>query len=355
MAAVSYPFRNMRGVCYLPTYNTLNTSPPFTGWTGVSGFDRFWQYYSASLAAGSTGEEVYNQLERIKKAGFNTIRVWMAFNPSKSPYNNYAYVGDEASYAAKYAHFIAVAAAHGLRVIPVIFDSYTASPSEAYMTSCNGSSYQDWKSSAAKTFIDVMTTGELQYPGTILMWDLFNEPWYGDWADSTVVKTFLLYAARYLKEQKFLDYFTVPNLVSANGWKGETDQIETANSDYVDVLSVHPYALTKHYLATQLKTLRNDVCADKPVVITETGAPGYGYNYVEALDYVAKYRLGYVLYQAMIGWADATSQFLHLYESGIFYYNGKVRETEVVKRVRSDARADGVAVGDLYSEAEIDA
>lgn len=343
-------YSNIRGANYLPTYDTINSNPPAL-WTGVSGPDVAWDNFDKDDYLGGTGYEVHQQLVRLKQAGFNTIRVWLPYKPTETGYDSYTYVGDKVEFLAKLTAYADICASAGMYLIPIIFDSFTKSPSQAEVTAI----IADYAASDAKEFIDDILAVVDLYPATIIMFDIYNEPWAAVAPTAADVQSLIASAAAQIKTHDS-DYVT---MVGAASWTSAAPSVAIAEDANIDVLSIHPYCVSPYPIETLLaKTLS---IAAKPVIASECGSPGWGALYSDAISgmkpvsKVAAGGIGWCVYQAMVGWADVASTYPHVAVSGMMHHDGQVREVREIKAVRQAAANDGVPVDALYTNPEIDA
>lgn len=348
--AIPSPYNKVRGANYFPTYHTLNSAPP-PAWHGVSGPDVAWFRYDNDDTPGGTAYEVHQQLLRLKQAGINTIRVWLPYEPTEVGFSSYSYVGDKVGFISKFAHFVNICTTVEIRMIPILFDSFTKSPSQAALTAI----LANYAASDAKQFVDDILGIVDINPDALFMLDLYNEPWIGGAPAAADMQAFLEHTSSQVKAWN-ANYTT---LVGAAGWSTANEPVAIAQNANVDVLSIHPYSLSPYFTEALLQDTYD--IAPKPVIATECGSPGWGFLYRDAIKHSATVEgvepngIGWCLYQAMVGWAHVDSLFPHIFISGMFHHDGQVRSAKDVLAIRQAALDDGIPSGDLYSEAEINA
>ena len=318
---INSTYSNIRGACYFPTYKCINDNP-VSGWADVSGADIMWKYFDSTSYGGITPEDnVDSQLGHLKAIGFNCVRVWLPFNPSAAGHDEYSYVGDKTGFITKFKKFLDKAITNEIYVIPVLFDSSQLSPSDTELAT-TVASQAAYDSSDAHDFVADIKTTKLNstYTEVLLLIDIFNEPWSG--ATSSTVQDnrqkLISFAAAQLKSGGS----GIKTLVGAAGWTSDSFSTLTMSDNNVDVLSIHPYSVTNRITAASLADVRG--YTSKPVIVTETGSNGNGSIYKDSIEAAQDSNLGWMIFQAMIGWNDEDSEFIFGQATGLVYADGQI-------------------------------
>ena len=213
----------------------------------------------------------------------------------------------------------------------------------------------DWSSSNGKTFVDDLLTAANNEPSALLMWDIYNEPWVASAPPAADVRT----AIEAILSQIKADSASWVTIVGAAGWSAALAQaVAIAGNTNLDCLSIHPYGLSRALIDNLVRDAQA-LAPGKPIIATELGGPGEASPYEEVIAFceelpaVESRGIGWILYQAMIGWSDPASQYPHILATGIFYGSGAIREAAPLYKVREQALVHGVAATDLYTRAQI--
>ncbi|GAG16326.1 unnamed protein product, partial [marine sediment metagenome] len=157
----------------------------------------------------------------------------------------------------------------------------------------------------------------------VLMWDMMNEP------GGPGINSWL---EHYCKLVKSID----PDNPVTIGWAHASSN-ETSG-DWVDVMSYHPYGIFDRNRDLWTEAVRKASAShgNKPILVTEVGGSGWGQRYERAIDYFDNKKIGYYLFEAMIG----SNRFRRF--QGIVFPDGTVREMGPVTALQAHARKHGV-------------
>lgn len=338
------PYSTIRGLNYLPTYDTVNGDPTQpASWRGIQFPSYHWAKYQALNGGISTSWEVERQLGYMRHSGFNLVRFWVPFSSWKA---------DPAGFKVKFGHFLQTCKNAGIWAMPILFDSYTSDPAtEDYQHAATLGVNDRWDDSDLAKYVKDLLEAE-DSVGAVLLWDLYNEPYA---QNEYFMTTVLHYTLAQIKAHN-ADYRTT---IGGTGWIVHNESHESIiRDDNLDVIGIHPYG-DGHMITTLLKDALQISGTDKPVIASEMGGPGGGSPYNEAIDWCRSIEdvkddgVGLVLYQAMIGWSDILSGYIHHTGSGIFYHDGEIRDSAGPLRMRERALEDGVTATSLYTTGEL--
>lgn len=399
---ISSDYRNVRGINFLATYPDLNGSPNYCG---IASNTAMWRHYTTHDTG--TWRDVDAQLGWLKKAGINSIRVFLSFvmwdyyedNPHKNE------VAGKNEFIRRFEHFIGLCDQHRIYVVPVTWDSFGGDPdyndplglipfppvpiNVCFWHATPGcprlyslvAEDPTLVSTRAGLFLRQCVAAFAPYaghPGPFLMWDVFNEPHFegafnsGEctpWIAGTHL-TFLQSSLAIIKaaaaETPDLGITTFGGLVTNSNDAHET--VTVALDPNLDVISLHIYSHTRVMLESFLYDATNVVdpatglvTPAKPVLCNEIGGPGDAWAYQDALGYATgvprpdlgpgEVGIGYMPWVHSIDWELSTRPFNN--SNGLFYGNGQVREADAVMAFVNVAIAQGIDPMTLFTATDL--
>lgn len=393
-------YEKLRGVNFVANYPSLNghignPAAPFP-YYGVASPTAMWKFYDEN---GATSAAVAQQLDWVKQTGFNAVRVFLSY-PAWLHYRANPPAGVTGNaFILRFKHFVSLCYARGIYVMPVLWDgvavhgmanSCSVNPDYsdpigdiAASVSPNGlSNISYWHRNPGQDVIDQIlaedalfelsmagiyieecvsvfhdpTPGQ-DYSQALLMWDVMNEGQCGDivtWVERSL-DTIKLYT---------------PNDPTTWGWVVRDDipeTVELATYANCDVISLHIYnhrigALESHLYDASYITGHSTwpTPYGKPVILTEIGHPGFGYSYQDAIEYCQNAKrygdsglpgIGFMPWQFSIGFRDnaanpvISGNMPFSRGQGMFYFDGEVRDLDVVQDFVGLAVQHGVSTG----------
>lgn len=393
-------YEKLRGINFVANYPSLNSlignpAAPFP-YYGVASPTAMWKFYDP---AGQTAVEVAQQLDWVKRTGFNAVRVFLSY-PAWLHYRSNPPVGTTGNaFINRFKHFVGLCHARGIRVMPVLWDGVAVHLNDAAVICSMQPDYNDpigdipavlspnqssnisywhrnpgepvmtqilsqdvpFENSEAGLYIEecisVFHDPLLNYSQALLMWDVMNEARCGD------VVTWITASLHTIK-------YYAPNDTTTWGWS-VTDQIQAsidlATLSDCDVINLHGYSHRIGAVAAQLydasfitghSTFPNPY--GKPVIFTEIGAPALAYSYQDAISYCASVPrhgtigapgVGFMPWQFSIGYRDNTvspaiqDNMPFSNAAGLFYADGEVRDLADVQAFVQLAVNHGIASG----------
>ena len=296
-----------------------------TAWNGDDDFG--WMHganYIPSYAA--TDVEIWNNYDHEtidrelgygERIGLNCVRVFL---------QSLVYHHDPERFLNNLADFVACADAHGMKTMPILFDScFGVSPSleSQHIWVANPGPdrmAREFWSESEKYLRDVVS----RFVGDprIAIWDVMNEPTATPLAATKEGKKLIYeFLAHHCALVRELDP-SHPITVGIGGCDN-TDVM-----DWVDVLSCHSYAAEREEFREKLMMTRKQAEASgKPWIISECCAPGWGNQYEMVLPELRRMGVGHTFWEIMIG----RIQFRNV--SGLFYPDGTVRRISQIEAV----------------------
>ncbi len=368
-------YTNCRGINFLPTYPSLNQTH---GYDGVASTTAMWYYYDTGTSG--TWAAVDKQLRWLRLSGFNTVRVFLSFpaweyfdaNPTL---NQIPGTNDSVR---RYEHFLELCKINGIWCTPVLWDETLAlgapepvqgtvfgnlgqwhtSPGESRMTS---DLLLDPTLVTTKTgsFVADFANASLGKPA-MLFWHLMNEPA----APEALVVNFLSATLGILDS-------IAPNdptlLLAVWGAQGSTLS-QMALDSRVDLMEIHPYGSTRGAIESQVYDSTHFPDPSQPsgfvrkaIIATEIGSPGFGWSYQDAVRYAlgvprpdlgpTETGVGFMPWVSNIGWKNGNYPFKE--SNGLFYGDGKVRETASVMAFVQAALGQGVSQSTLWVASDL--
>lgn len=295
-------FRSLHGANYVPSYAATSVE--------------IWLHYDPQV--------IDRELGYARQMKLNGIRVFL---------QSLVYHHNPQKFLDNFEDFLARADRHGLRVMPILFDScfgvapslesrhvWVANPGPDRMA-------PEWWPSSDE-YVRAVVSAHVD-DKRILLWDVMNEPTATHLANTAAGKqqidAFVAHACQLVKQ---LDN-KHPITVGVATWDNR-DVIRL-----VDVLSCHSYGRGVEAFRTDLQRTRDQAAAiGKPWIVTECGNPAAGSTYEMALPVLREFGVGHTVWQLIIG------RDLFRSASGLVYPDGTVRRIAEVEAVMN-ARATG--------------
>ncbi len=366
-------FRNVRGFTYLAVYPSLNTQGAVHNgsleWRGVASPTVMWENYEPG---GQTAKSVQRQLSTLKGMGVNTIRVFMSFPTWEFHHQQSLLTGKPNAYNERVADFFLACRYVGIKVIPVIWDNtgVGAFNEPNYGTAADYFSpnvFHYWHSNPGVTkMMDMLQQGGGTFLGTlaetyildlvaaasvadsVAIWEVMNEPFGFDESMLSQMVPGTL---------QILDAASDLPIMLGLPWWDHTMHV-CARLPQIDILSIHHYAhfATHASLRSQIHNSTHIRLSPlqstqapylrKPLILAETGSPGMGHHYADAIDQAefvrrpdlgpAETGVGFLSFSAMNGWQHGNYPFKH--QGGVLYADCTVRDHSVVDRMRRAAK-----------------
>jgi acyl-homoserine-lactone acylase len=288
-------FRWMHGANYVASYAATDVE--------------MWLHYDHDV--------IDRELGYAKKLGLNCVRVFL---------QSLVYHHEPAVFLARFEDFLATADRHGLKVMPILFDScfgvapslesrhiWVANPGPDRMAS------QWWPES--DRYATAVVTAHVGDP-RIALWDVMNEPTATYLAASPEGKVLIdAFVAHYCQLVKSLDK-THSITVGVATWDNR-DVL-----DLVDVLSCHTYAIGAEAFRAEITATCNQAqAAGKPWIVSECGNPAAGSTYEMVMPVLRELNVGHTVWQLVIGRDQFRSA------AGLVYPDGMVRRIPQVEAV----------------------
>ncbi len=371
--------RNVRGMCYLPVYPSLEGTADYYG---VASSTAMWHEYDmhpnaipqtdGALPQGTAGH-VYEQLIWLKKMGINTVRIWISFPLWEYHHDNPTGPVNES--VLKWRHFVYLCEKLKMYAMPVIWDSLSFQEPD-YLDPIGIGNRSAWHCNPGDDRIAGFVAQDPTLAGTkaeaylldlmaafsnsdaLLMWDIMNEPHLSPDIHQLITSTMAI-----IKSNSPSDYTNIGLLWAEDAFPVAA---EIARDPNLDSFAIHPYGHTRANIEAHIWDAVNidDLQGghlDKPILATEIGKPGWALEYQDALDFAVgvprpdigpgETGIGFTPWTAMIGWAGG--QFPFKETDGIFWGDGLVREKEVVEAFMQVARSQGVPTDQLWDREDI--
>jgi acyl-homoserine lactone acylase PvdQ len=257
------------------------------------------------------------ELGYAQKMRLNCVRVFLA---------SLVYHHDPQAFLARFEDFLATADAHGLRVMPILFDScFGVSPSleSRHIWVANPGpdrmAKEWWPESDA--YATALVSAHVN-DKRIALWDVMNEPTVTHLASTpegkSLIDAFVAHSCALVKK---LDP-THPITVGGASWDNR-DVISL-----VDVLSCHSYAVVVETFREHLSGTRNQAqAAGKPWIVSECCNPAAGSTYEMSLPVLREMGVGHTVWQLIIGRDQFNAH------SGLVYPDGEVRRIAQIEAV----------------------
>ena len=299
-------FSNVRGLNYIASYAPSNVA--------------MWRFYDH--------DQIDRELGYIKGLGANSVRVWLAWVVFDTE-------GDQ--FVAKFADFLSLCEKHRITVMPILWDSCFGDALASY------DDVKDWVANPGKDrvadpafravgdrYVRALVEATRNSP-SLLMWDVMNEPSGGkvnEWLE------------HYCRLVKSLD----PKHPVTIGWAHAGSNEISAG--WVDVMSYHPYGIFDKNRRVWTDAVRKIALrhGNKPILVTEAGGPGFGQRYEECLAFFENERVGFYLFEAMVG----VNRFHRI--AGFLFPDGSVREFEAARSFQECARRQGISIDTRHTQ-----
>ena len=281
-------FTWIRGLDYTPSYapNDVMT----------------WRDFDAAV--------VERELGYAEKMGINSVRTWLQY----IVFEHYP-----ERFAANFETFLSLCDKHGIRAMPILFDScFGQEPTidwNGHWVMSPGTSKEVpeyWPK--LQKYVDEVV-GKHVGDRRVVIWDIMNEP-----AATPLTINFVKHWCEVIRKMDPTHPVTV-------GVAGGTTMVMPYVDDE-DVLSMHSYsspAVVLKYQINMMKRLGKE--KGKPVIITECCAPAWGQPYEMALPVLRETGIGWYAWELIIG----KNQFNAV--SGLLYPDGTCRRATAVAAV----------------------
>jgi hypothetical protein len=393
-------YEKLRGINFVANYPSLNSlianpAAPFP-YYGVASPTAMWKFYDP---AGPTAAAVAQQLDWVKRTGFNAVRVFLSY-PAWLHYRENPPVGTTGNaFVKRFKHFVGLCHARGIRVMPVLWDGVAVHAAENATVCAIHPDYDDpigdipaasspnqasnisyWHRNPGEPKMTEILSQDVpfelseaglyiqecisvfhdpvqDYSQALLMWDVMNEGRCGD------LVTWITESLRTIK-------FYAPGDTTTWGWS-VTDQVPAsitlATLGDCDVINLHAYNHRFSAVASQLYDASFitghstfPIPYGKPLIFTEIAAPALAYSYQDAITYcstvprhgtIGPVGVGFMPWQFSIGYRNnavspAISDHMPFIEAaGLFYADGEVRDLSVVQAFVQLAINHGIATG----------
>ncbi|RPI84814.1 MAG: hypothetical protein EHM42_07220, partial [Planctomycetaceae bacterium] len=295
-------YRSLHGANYVPSYGATSVET--------------WLNYDHAI--------IDRELGYARKMNLNCIRVFL---------QSLVYHHNPRQFLANFEDFLATTDKHGLKVMPILFDScfgvapslesrhiWVANPGPDRMG-------REWWPESDE-YTTAVVSAHVNDP-RILLWDVMNEPTATHLATTLEgkeqINAFLAHKCRLVKK---LDP-SHPITVGVATW----DNTDVLNLS--DVLSCHSYGRGVEAFRADLARSRDQAAAaGKPWIVTECGNPAAASTYEMVLPVLREFGVGHTVWQLIIGRDQFRSA------SGLVYPDGSVRRIAEVEAVMN-ARATG--------------
>lgn len=244
--------------------------------------------------------------------GLNSVRTFL---------NYIVYEADPEGFARRFESYLALCERHGLRAMPVLFDScFGQEPTldwNGHWVMNPGTSREHpdfWPK--LEPYIEVLV-GRHRGDERVAIWDIMNEPVF---SPGTVA-----FVKHWSARVRDIDS-THPVTVSVAGGLA----FANAFADDQDVIAMHSYSFPMPMLRYQIDLMLDlGRAKGKPVIITEFGMPGSGQSYEDALGVLRETGIGWYFWELMI----AATQFRNI--QGVLYPDGSCRRKSTVAAIRN--------------------
>jgi len=288
-------FSWMHGVNYTPSYAATDVE--------------FWLHYDHTV--------IDRELGYAERTGLNCVRVFL---------QSLVYEHSADQFLKHFEDFLATADRHGLKVMPILFDScFGVSPSLeshlVWVANPGPDRMSEEHFGALDAYAEAVVAPHVG-DGRIALWDVMNEPTVTVLSATEEGRAHIwAFVAHYCNLVRKLDPTHAITV-------GVASSDNTHVVDLVDVLSCHSYAPTRERFRENLaKTQSQARAAGKPWIVSECCAPGWGNQYEMVMPVLREFGVGHTVWELMIG----RNQFAPV--SGLFYPDGTVRRLSALEAV----------------------
>ncbi len=290
-------YSNVRGLNYIASYAPSDVA--------------MWRNYDS--------DRVDKELGYMAGLGANSVRFWLAW---------VVYDVEREKFIAKFKDFLRLCRKHNITAMPIIWDSCFGDKRSSY------DDLKDWVANPGTERVKDLSfrpqgdeyvkavIGAAKGDPTVLLWDVMNEP------SDEGVESWLEHYCKLIKSIDKEHPITI-------GWAQA--QRNAVSADWVDVMSYHPYGIWDKNRDVWTKAVR-EISAkhgNKPILANEIGGPGLFMLYEDTMNYFASRKIGFYLFEAMIG----STRFNNV--QGFFFPDGTVRDMEPVRMFQDLARKQG--------------
>ena len=264
-------------------------------------------------------EVVDRELGYAKKLGLNSVRTWLQY---------IVYEDNPARFLENFETYLQLCDKHGIRAMPILFDScfgeepkldwkggWVASPGFSKLVP----SYRP----KLRKYLEDVVGGHVN-DKRVAIWDIMNEPeatphFLTDDGREQIMDH-VLWAIEQVQE---IDP-SHPTCVGAAGGVARA----SAYADKVDVIAIHSYTGDPKVFKKELvDALRLGEKLNKPVLINECCAPGWGQDYEMVLPILREVGMPYYFWEVVFG----GNQFKAV--SGVLYPDGQARSLSTIAAV----------------------
>lgn len=260
-------FSWMHGVNYTPSYAATDVE--------------FWLKYDSKI--------VDRELGYARRIGLNCVRVFLQSLV-------YEHSGEE--FLRNFNHFVSTAGRHGLKVMPILFDScFGVSPSLESQHVWVANPGPDRMGPEHFEVLDVYAQAVVTpYIGDdrIALWDIMNEPSVTILSQTREgAAQIWAFLAHYCKLVRKLD---PTHAITVGVSSFDNSKVV----DLVDVLSCHSYAPTEQKFREHLSSARRQAReANKPWIVSECCAPVWGNRYEMVLPALRSFDVGHTVWERL--------------------------------------------------------
>ncbi len=288
-------FSWMHGVNYTPSYAATDVET--------------WLKYDPAV--------IDRELELAERIGLNCVRVFL---------QSLVYEESPERFLKNFDDFLAIADRHGLKVMPILFDScFGVSPSlesqHMWVANPGPDRMSEDHFEALDVYARAVVTAHVG-DERVALWDVMNEP------TATVLSLteegkaqIWAFVAHYCELVRKLD---PTHAITVGVASSDNSKVV----DLVDVLSCHSYASSREELRKRFSETQSQAReAQKPWIVSECCAPGWGSPYEMVFPELREFGVGHTAWELVIG----RNQFAPI--SGLFYPDGTVRRLSSVEAV----------------------
>jgi hypothetical protein len=264
-------------------------------------------------------EVIDRELGYAKKLGLNSVRTWLQY---------IVYEDNPERFLKNFETYLALCDKHGLRAMPILFDScfgmepkldwkgaWVASPGYSKLA-------PSYRPELREYLVDVV--GSHVNDRRIAIWDIMNEPeatpHFATDEGRERILDHVFWAIEAVQE---IDPSHPTCVGAAGGVKPAS-----VYADKVDVIAIHSYNCDPESFKNELiEAIKLGEKLNKPVLINECCAPGWGQDYEMVLPTLREVGMPYYFWEVVFG----GNQFKAI--SGVLYPDGEARSLSTVAAV----------------------